>query len=116
VAYPVYSAVLFEENSVDDSGTQVLGTPAPGTLWILRFFSATFGSFGGFVGAAVSLQGDDPWLWLASSGQGQIFGVRQQSFTWEGRMVIPADITLYGKSTDGDACDMYGSGYILTTP
>lgn len=113
MARTVYSALLAEATSVPDSATSLGGPPA-GSLWVVRFAAATFGSYLAYVNAALSVGGTDPWLWLMSSQAGNLFSPHAQTFYWEGRMVVPAGTVLYAKSSAGDACDMYVSGYVLT--
>jgi hypothetical protein len=51
---------------------------------------------------------------LLASAPGQLYGVHATTFFWEGRLVVPAGAELWAKSSAGDACDLYVSGYQLT--
>jgi len=83
---------------------------------VLRFLSATFGDFLGYVQAGISLSNVDPWLWLCESGAAKLIGVHKQTFSWEGRIVLPAGSVWWAQSSSGDTCDMLASGYKLTNP
>jgi len=109
----VYSALLASVDSVGDSPTN-LGGPPDGYLWVVRTFVYTIGSYLGYARAALSVGGEDPWLWLASTAVAKPFGFGQQSIVWEGRLVIPAGTELYGKSSESNTGDFFVSGYQLT--
>jgi hypothetical protein len=113
MARTVYSALLTQATSVGDGGESVGGPPA-GSLWVVRFAAATFGSYLAYVNAALAVQDGDPWLWLMSAQSGVYFSDHPQTFYWEGRLVVPAGQTLYAKASAGDAFDLYVSGYQLT--
>lgn len=109
----VYSALLAEATSV--SGPTSLGGPPPGYLWVVRFACFTFGDYVGYINAALSVGGTDPWLWLIESGQTAVIGIHKQSKYWEGRMVVPEGTELYAQFDSGDTGDVYVSGYQLST-
>jgi hypothetical protein len=109
----VYSALLAQATSLSDAGESVGGPPA-GTLWVVRFAAATFGSYLAYVNCALAVQNADPWLWLLSSGSGVYFSDHPITFYWEGRLVVPAGSELWAKASAGDACDLYVSGYQLS--
>jgi hypothetical protein len=113
VARPVYSTLLASATSVPDSSTN-LGSPPIGDTWVVRFLAATFGSYLGYARFGVSLTGLDPWLWLCTSLDANIIGVTKRTFVWEGRLVVPDGLSLYGMCSDGDSCDVIASGYTLT--
>ena len=114
MARTVYSALLATATSV--SAPESLGGPPSGYLWVMRCAVATFGSYLGYAAAAFSVGGEDPWLWLCESSSAKLVGFQQQSFTWEGRIVVPADTELWVKPSDGDTCDVLVSGYQLLLP
>lgn len=108
-----YSALLTQATSVGDAGESV-GGPVAGYLWVVRFAAATFGSYAAYVNAALSIDGEDPWLWIMSSSNGVYFSDHPVTFYWEGRMVVPPGSTLWAKASSGDAFDLYCSGYNLS--
>jgi hypothetical protein len=61
-----------------------------------------------------SFTGDDPWLWLCQSGTASLVGVHKQTFVWEGRWVIPENLSLYAMSSGSDHGDIIASGYTLS--
>jgi hypothetical protein len=91
-----------------------IGAPPEGYLWVVRFMAMTVGDFLGFIAGGLSVNGEDPWLWLTSNNQSKIFGVRKQTFYWEGRLVVPAGSTLWVQTEAGDTADYYVSGYELS--
>lgn len=109
---PAYSACLVNHASVDDEGV-VLGSPAEGTLWVVRVMYATFGSYFGYVRAALALESGSTRQWLAASPTDKAFGTSQQTFVWEGRFVVPAGDTVIGLASSGDTCDIKLDGYVL---
>lgn len=114
MARSVYSAILGSATSVSDPVS--LGTVPENEVWVARFIAMTVGSFLGFIAGGVSVNGADPWLYVTSNAATKIFGVRKQTFYWEGRMVIPSGQQLYAQVEDGDTGDFYISGYKLTNP
>lgn len=111
----VYSALLGTLDSIDDSGVPFLSVPSDET-WVLRLFTATFGSYVAYVQAALSLSGLDPWLWLVGSDQGALIGVHNKTFVWEGRLVLPPNSVWWVKASSSDSCDVLASGYKLQMP
>jgi hypothetical protein len=109
----VYSTVIASVPSIGDTPTPI-GAPPAGSLWVCRFAAATFGSYAAYVNAALSLAGEDPWLWLMTSQVGNYFSDHPVTFYWEGRLVVPAGVELYAKASDGDYFDLHISGYVLT--
>ena len=114
MARTIYSALLGEAVAVSEPTS--LGGPPEGTLWVARFAAATFGSFLGFAQCAFSIGGEDPWLWLCSSPSTKLIGIQKQTFTWEGRLVVPAGTELWCKPSSADTCDVVVSGYQLLYP
>lgn len=112
MARPAYSALLATATSVSDP--QSLGGPPAGYLWVVRFIGMTVGDFLGFIAGAVSVGGEDPWLWLTSNNETKVFGIRKQTFYWEGRIVVPEGTELWAQTGEGDTADYYVSGYQLS--
>jgi hypothetical protein len=110
----VYSRVLAQATSVDDSGT-LLGSPPDTYVWVIRFAAATFGSYAGYCHFGLALQLAHPVLWVCSSPAGIGFSNHAVTWFWEGRMVVPAGGSIYGYSSTGDACDVHLSGYELSS-
>lgn len=110
---PAYSSQLVNHASVTDAGA-VLGSPDPGTLWVVRVMYATFGGFIGSVRAALALESGSTRQWLCTSAEDKLFGSGQQTFIWEGRYVVPNGDTVIGLASDGDTCDIRLDGYVLS--
>jgi len=109
---PLYSALLASATSVSDP--ESLGGPPEGYIWVARFIAVTVGAFIGFVSGGVSIGGEDPWLYLNSSSTAKFIGTHHQTFTWEGRLVIPEGTELWAQMEAGDVGDFLVSGYILS--
>ena len=109
MARTVYSALLATATSV--SAPESVGGPPTGYLWVVRFMAMTVGDFIGFISGGLSVGGEDPWLWLTSNSGSKVFGVRKQTFYWEGRMVVPEGTELWVQTEAGDTADYYISGY-----
>lgn len=112
MARPAYSALLAVATGVSDP--QSLGGPPPGYLWVVRFIGLTVGSFLGFIAGGVSVDNEDPWLYVVSNSATKLFGDHAQTFYWEGRIVVPDGSELWARVEDGDAGDFYLSGYVLS--
>jgi hypothetical protein len=109
-----YSALIAQGESV--SGIQPVGLPPTGYLWVIRFMSVTYGSYIGYVQAALGLDTlgtPGPWAWLFSTPAEKLIGVRKQTSFWEGRFVVPPARTLYINVGNPDVMDYYVSGYLL---
>jgi hypothetical protein len=114
MARPIYSQVLANVPSVSDAGA-VLGAPGPGEVWVVRAMFATFGSYLGYVRAAIALEDVGTRQWLCTSSSSKLFGDAQQTFYWEGRYVVPSGVNVVGIASDGDTCDIKLDGYVLTS-
>jgi hypothetical protein len=112
VARPAYSKNLVYLPSVE--GVTAVGGPPTGYLWVVRTMMATFGSFLGYVEAALGLYEEGPWSWLATSSGTRLFSDHHQTFTWEGRYVVPGGFDLYVNTSSGDTCDIKLDGYELS--
>jgi hypothetical protein len=112
VARPAYSALLAKQASISDPTD--LGGPPAGSLWVVRFIAMTVGSFLGFIAGGVSVDNEDPWLYVVSNSTTKLFGDHAQTFYWEGRIVVPNGSHLWARVEDGDTGDFYVSGYVLS--
>lgn len=113
MARPLYSSLLAQALSVGDS-PQALGAPPAGYLWVVREVVCTFGSYLGFISGAIMVGSGEPGLWLCQSPTSALIGVKKFSIPWEGRIVVPSEVTLYAMASDGDAMDISVSGYVLS--
>lgn len=114
MARPLYSALLTAD--LDVNGVQELGSPPDGSIWVVRFAGFTYGSYLGFIAAALSFTSEGPWLWLMPNSLHSYAGVEKQTSYWEGRLVIPEGASLWAQVSGGDTGDILTSGYVLTAP
>jgi hypothetical protein len=112
VARPAYERHPFDRRKVDE--VLAVGRPPTGYLWVVRTMMATFGSFLGYVEAALGLDEEGPWSWLATSSGTHLFSNHHQTFYWEGRYVVPQGFDLYVNTSSGDTCDIKLDGYELS--
>jgi hypothetical protein len=100
VARPAYSKNLVYLPSVE--GVTAVGGPPTGYLWVVRTMMATFGSYLGYVEAALGLYEEGPWSWLATSSGTKLFSDHHQTFY------------LYVNTSSGATCDIKLDGYELS--
>lgn len=112
MARPAYSTCLVD--GFHGSGVNALDTVPIDEVWVVRCMMATFGSYAGYVQAALGLTPEGPWQWLCQNPSTRLFGIQKQTFVWEGRYVIPPGYTLYMNTSSGDTCDLKLDGYVLS--
>jgi hypothetical protein len=109
---PAYSTNFFNVATV--SGPTHLGTVPSNEVWVLRSMFATFGTFAGYVAAAVGLSAEGPWSWLCQSTGARIIGVQHQTFQWEGRKVFEPLSEVWVNTSTSDTGDLDLNGYVLS--
>lgn len=113
MARQTYSVLLGQELSVGNTPVAI-GAPEAGYTWVVRTVVWTFGDHLLFSAGGVQIGDEGPGLWLVQSPQDMPVQWHKWSGTWEGRLVVPPETTLYvltyGLDTVGD---VHVSGYNL---